>query len=188
MKGKSAYILLGIVCFLSSTSAFPQDSLDVHAKLALADKRAIYRIGEPIRLVLELTADPDGYTADTIPDGTNPISESISVSPDSGVKHWLDELLGGGRGFRDYFTQVNLSNTPTTVEVVLNDSIRIDRPGRYSVMVTTRRVSFRSASNEYKPPLTVITNQVSFEVEPMSDADEEREVKRVSDLIGAAHG
>ena len=185
---KSGYLLLGIVCLTWSSSVSAQESLDVHAKLVLADKKSIYRIGKPIRLVLELTADRDGYTADTIPDGTNPISDSIFVSPDSGVSHWLDELLSGGRGFRDYFTQVNLSNTPTTVEILLNDSIRIDRAGRYSVKVTTRRVSFRSGSPEYKPPLTLTTNEVTFEVQSMSDADEESEVKRVSELIDAAHG
>lgn len=183
-KTKAAF--LGIILLLLTTSAFAQDALEVHAKLRLAEGKTTYRIGEPIRLVLELTADREGYVADTTRDSHEPPTDAISISPDAGVNHWLDEYFSGG--YRDYFTRVDLSTTPTTVEILLNDSIRFDRPGRYSVTVTTRRVSPVAPQTEFKPALTLTTNEVGIDIENMTEAEEEKEVKRISDLIEAARG
>src|ERR1043166_4048396 len=121
MKLKSLCLLVGLFCLLG-ISVPAQDALDVHAQLRLADVKTSYRIGEPIRLLLQFTADRDGYSAETIPDGTEGTQDTISISPDSGVNHWLDEFHGGGRGFRDYFSRANLTSMPTTVEIFLNDS------------------------------------------------------------------
>jgi len=104
------------------------------------------RIGEPVKLIIEFTANREGYQVDTIPDGWEPTSDVISLSPQSGVTPWLDEYMGGHRHSRDVFTSQKLSQTPTRVELLLNDTIRFDGPGKYSVQVTTRRVSPRSSS------------------------------------------
>src|SRR5262245_5545842 len=178
--------LAGIIFLLLCISAAAQDALDVHVKLRLADNRSSYRTGEPIRLVLELTADRPGFVADTTPNTHEPPNDAISISPDAGVNHWLDEYFSGG--YRDYSSRVNLTTTPTTIEILLNDSIRFDRAGRYSVTVTTRRVSPTSPSAEFKPAITLTTNSVTFDVEAMSEADEAIEVKRISGLIEAARG
>src|SRR5436190_18308279 len=110
MKRKVATSLAGVALALLTTSAFAQDSLEVHPKLRLADNKTTYRIGEPIRLVLELTADREGFNADTTPEGNEPTADAVSVSPDSGVNHWLAEF---GSGYRDYFTRAALNKTPT---------------------------------------------------------------------------
>ena len=186
MKARYLHFAGAVLCFLMGTEAYSQNPLDVHANLKLADPRVTYRIGEPIRLLLELTADRPGFVTDTIPDRTSPIEDRIIISPEAGTKRWLDEYLGGGRGFRDYFSTAPLSGTPTTIEVILNDSIRIDKPGHYSVRVTTSRLWPSSPSEQPNPHLVLTTNDVSFDVEAMSEADEEKEVKRISDLIEAA--
>jgi hypothetical protein len=187
MKMKAAYLILALLCLLSHASA--QDSAsgpDVQARLVLADQKAIYRIGEPITFFLELTAGKEGYSADSTPDGANPISDAISISPEAGVNYWLNEYPGGGRGFRDHFTIAKLTTTPLRIPIQLNDSIRIDRPGRYSVKVTTGRVRPQSDGHTHEPALKLTTNEVSFEVQSMSEADEEKEIKRLSELFDSA--
>jgi hypothetical protein len=185
--GKIVFSLSVCLVFAGSTSAQIGTS-DLHVKLSLADNKTAYRIGEPIRLVLEFTADRDGYQVDTIPDRSESTSDTIVVSPDSGVSHWLSEYLGGTRYLRDVISLAQLSSNPTRVELLLNDSIRFDRGGKYSVKVVTNRVRPTASSREYHPPISLTTNEVSIEIQPMTDAEEEKEVKRLSDLLDAAHG
>jgi hypothetical protein len=158
---------------------------EVHVKLLLADNKTTYRMGEPIKLILEFTADREGYTADTIPDGWQLTSDVISLSPQRGATPWLDEYFGGHRYSRDVFAPRDLSQTPTRVELFINSSLRFDKPGKYTVQVTTHRVSSRSSSNEIRPTIVLTTNSVNFNIEPMSEADEAKEVKRLSDLLDA---
>lgn len=189
MLRRITHLLIGILCLGLAGTTFAQiPPADVHVKLSLADNKATYRIGETIKLVLEFTADHDGYQVDTIPDKSASPTDDISISPDSGVSQWLNELYGGRRYVRDVISLAKLSNTPTRLELLLNDSIRFDSAGQYSVKVTTRRVTPISTSREYYPPIPLTTNEVSFTVELMSDADEEKEVKRLSDLLDAARG
>jgi hypothetical protein len=161
---------------------------ELHARLSLADNKSSFRIGEEIKLVIEFTADKEGYWADTIPDGWQQTADEVSVSPASGVTRWLDEFMGGQMIGRDVRTAQKLSNTPTCTELVLNDSIRFDRPGKYSIQITTRRVNPAQSGTDYVPPIALTTNQINFEVQPMSDADEEKIVKKLSDQLDAARG
>lgn len=158
---------------------------EVHVKLLLADNKTTYRIGEPIKLILEFTADREGYTADTIPDGWEVTSDVISLSPQRGATPWLEEYFSGHRYPRDVFSPRDLSQTPTRVELFINSSLRFDKPGKYRVQVTTHRVTARSSSNETRPTIVLTTNALNFNIEPMSEADEAKEVKRLSDLLDA---
>lgn len=182
MSRKTIYLLAGIVWLAGTTVALAQDSSgDVHVKLSLVDNKTSFRAGDPIRLILEFAADREGYDVDTVTDKTGSPSDALFISPDTGVSHWLDEYLGGGRGFRDYFTVQKLSPAPTRVEVTVNSVVRFDRPGRYSVWVRTRRVTQRKDLNDRAPrAITLTSNEVSFDVQPMSEADEAKEVQRLS--------
>lgn len=188
MNRTVANSLAGFVLVLFCTAAFSQDSLEVHAKLRLADGKTTYRIGEPIRLVLELTADREGYNADRTADSHERPTDAISVSPNTAAHQWLEEYLTGSYGYRDYFSRVALTTSPTAIEFLLNDSIRFDHPGRYTVRVTTRRVSPNSVANQHKPAITLTTNEVTIDIVSMSDAEEEKEIKRIADLIDSARG
>jgi hypothetical protein len=177
-----------LLCLLLSVTAVGQgSSSDVHVKLAVVDSRTSFRVGEPIQLVLEFTADRDGYEADTIPDGTEPTSDKILVSPASGVTRWLEDYLGTRMG-RDVFAPKQLSATPTRVPFFLNDTIRFDRPGRYSIKVTTSRVLPTHGRGESRSPVVLTTNEVTLDIVPMGDTEEEQEVKKISDLLAAARG
>lgn len=182
MLRKFIYLLAVIVWLAGARVASGQDQAgDVHVKLALVDNKTSFRAGDPIRLVLEFTADHEGYDVDTVTDKTSSPSDKVFISPDTGVFHWLDEYLSGSGSFRDYFTVQKLSSTPTRVELILNYLVRFERPGRYSVKVRTSRVTQRKDLNDRAPrPITLSSNEVSFDVQLMSEADEAKEVQRLS--------
>ncbi len=142
-------------------------------------------MGEPIKLILEFTADREGYIVEILPDAKQPGHDTVVISPESGVSHWLDEMTAGIRYARDVFSTQDLSNVPQRVELILNDTLRFDTAGQYIVKVITRRVSTRSSTSSRQFRIT--TNAVTFEVEPMSEADEAAELKRLSDLLAASH-
>jgi len=169
------------------TSAFAQTSApsDVHVKLSLASTKSVYRMGEPIKLIMEFTADREGYIVEILPDAKEPGHDTVVISPEFGVSHWVDEMTAGIRYARHVFSTQDLSNVPQRVELILNDTLRFETAGRYTVSVTTRRISKRSSTSSRQFRIT--TNAITFEVEPMSEADETAEVKRLSDLLAASH-
>lgn len=159
-------------------------SSDVQVKLLITDNKKSFRIGEPVRMVMEFTSTAPGYRVDTIPDQKSLTSDSITISPDSGVSHWLDEMTRGWRHSRDYFAPVEITGVPTRVGITLNDSLRFDRPGHYTVKVTTQRVTTPArGTTERARPIKLTTNAVQFDVVPMTEIEEEREVKRLSELL-----
>jgi hypothetical protein len=124
---------------LETEQVLPQPA-DVHVKLLVVDGKKSFRIGDPIRLTLEFTADRPGYYADSIPDQDQP-GDLITISPANGVNNWLLERSRGLIFGRDVFSQNDLSATPVRVPLTLNDSLRFDEPGHYTVKVTTRRAA-----------------------------------------------
>ncbi len=181
MLRKIIYVVVGITWLACATAAFSQEaSGDVHLKLSLADNKTSYRVGDPIRLTLEFTADREGYDVDTVMDKTVSPSDTLFISPDAGVSHWLDDYLGS-RSFRDYFTVQKLSPAPTRIEVIVNSVVRFERPGKYSVWIRSRRVTQRKDLNDRAPrAITLTSNEVSFDVQLMSETDEAKEVQRLS--------
>src|SRR3989442_15258879 len=96
---KLRYVFAALLFVASALAALGQQApSEVHVRLSLAEAKTTYRIGEPIKLLLEFTSDRDGYQADVIPDSYEPTSDVISVSPDTGFHRWLEEDLGVSRG------------------------------------------------------------------------------------------
>jgi hypothetical protein len=182
LKSFALFLFLLLSVGTSATGQTPAPP-EVHVKLSLAEPKSVYKIGEPIRLIMQFTADREGYIAEILPDAKEPISDTVVISPEIGITHWLDEMTDRNRMGRDVISTQNLSNVPQRVELILNDTLRFDNPGRYTVIVTTRRVS--KSSKIYSSPFTITTNSITFEVEPMSEADEAAEVKRLSDQLAA---
>ena len=57
-----------LVCLITLARA---QTPGVNVKLSFAENKTIYRIGEPIKLVMEFSADREGYIIEYLPD-TNP--------------------------------------------------------------------------------------------------------------------
>ena len=173
------FTLLFFVAVVSGQTPTPPE---IHVKLSLAENKTIYRIGEPIKIVLEFSADHEGYVLENTSEGNDPASDKIIVSPETGITHWFIELMGNTRYGRDYFSYEKLTSAPRRLEVVLNDSVRFDNTGRYTVSFTTSRV--RRASKDFSgEAFSMSTNVISFEVQAMSEEDEAKEVKRLTDLL-----
>lgn len=171
------------LCLVTSASAQTSALSEAHVKLTFAESRTVYKIGEPIKLIMAFTADREGYVAEVLPDRNEQGTDTVVISPEIGVTHWLDEMTDGQRFLRDVISTQNLSSVPQRVELILNDTLRFDIPGRYTVSVRTRRVTKQSVPGSR--PITLTTNPITFEVEPMSYADEAAEVKRLSDRLDA---
>jgi len=85
MRSSHFFILCTLLSLFSTARAQTGAPPDLHVKLSLADNKNVYRIGEPIKLVLEFTADRKGYTVEVIPEQKEPALDTILVSPDAGV-------------------------------------------------------------------------------------------------------
>lgn len=105
---------------------------------------ATFHIGERIPLQLDFTANPDAHlvatTASYDRSGRMGI-ESYEVSPSSGFLDPLKEyfatgsFMGGGlRGIQE------LSDKPYTMHLNMNEWVRFDSPGDYTVVVHSTRV------------------------------------------------
>lgn len=151
----------------------------VNVKLSFAENKTVYRIGEPIKLVMEFTADREGYIVEILTDGNEPGSDTVVVSPEIGVTRWYEEFRDNYGYGRHVFSTEKLTATPKRLEITVNDRLRFDSPGRYSVSVTTRRIAQGSQQ------ALITTNSLNFEIVSMSESDEAKEVKRLIALLDA---
>src|ERR1044072_8155750 len=124
---KSFAVLLFLV-----TSTYAQTSLlrELRVTLTLSDLKTSYKIGEPIKLIMEFAADREGYVAEVLPDRNEHGNDTVIISPEIGVTHWVDEMTSGQRYLRDVISTKNLSSVPQRVELILNDTLRFDISGR----------------------------------------------------------
>ena len=173
------FLIICVLALAGTVSGQTPASGDVHVKLSLAQDRTVYRIGEPIGLALEFSAEREGYSVEVLPDGQSARSDILTISPDAGVAHWFDEMNNNRSYPRDYFSLEKLTSVPRRLELTINDTLRFDSPGRYTVSVTTHRVG----QKDMQKRMVLTTNSVTFEVQPMSESDEAKEVKRLADLL-----
>jgi len=137
-------------------------------------------------LELEFTASESGYSVNTTTtELASPIDELV-LSPKSGVYSWLDDYARGNRYWPDYSAMSALQpGQSVKLKLPLNALYRFDQPGHYTVHVVSRRVS--SGSIQARRPVGPLTsNDVSFEVVPMSDSDEAGEAASLEELIRSA--
>ena len=178
------FVLLFLLA--ASPAAFAQDAAPVRAVLSLAGEKKVFRAGEAVRLRMSFTSEREGYQLNTTLTKPPSAVDTVSLSPDAGAYAWAEAYTGGGMNRPDYANVQNLSAQPTTITLTLNDWYRFDRPGRYSVKVSTSRASAPGKSLGDGPRLRLTTNEVGFEIVEMSEAEEAAEVRRLSALLDAA--
>lgn len=175
-------ILTLIYSLLLCGSVIAQESGPSGVQLSLATDKSSYRIGEPIILELEFIAGESGYSVNiTTTEPASPIDELV-LSPKTGVYSWLDDYARGNRYSPDYSSTSALEpGQPIKVKLTLNALYRFDQTGRYTVHVVSRRVSQRSGTVG-----ALTSNDVSFDVIPMSDSEETQEAAKLEELIRSA--
>ena len=157
---------------LFSVSASGQTAPPVRLELLLPQGKTTFRSGEPILLELSFTATEPGYSLNTTTtDPASPV-DTLVLSPTEGVFPWLDDQARGNRYSPDYAGITSLEvNKPETVHLPLNSVYRFDSPGHYTVHVVTRRVGAGDLPNR-QPLAALASNEVSFDIQAMSDADD----------------
>jgi hypothetical protein len=169
-----------------------QGTDNVQVTLALKDGKATYRMGEAIVLDLSFTANEPGHWIDSSTQVTDSPIDEITILPADAVYPWLVNALRGQPqgGPHDFFEREVLSpGAPSQILLPLNALYRLDKPGHYTVRVTTHRMEFADQpgptqeDNTTENTTRVTTNGGSFNVEAMSEADEQAIVdKLVSEL------
>src|SRR5438552_2506850 len=162
-------LILGLLCCKAASA---QAAGPVRVEVSLEGGKTTYRIGEPILLGLAFTATEPGFSLNTTT--TEPASpvDTLILSPPTGVFPWLDDQARGSRYSPDYAGISSLEvNKPETVVLSLDSVYRFDSPGHYKVHVVTHRVGAGDLRN--RQPLGALTsNEVEFNVETMSDAED----------------
>lgn len=180
--------LVIIAIFFSVGQSFAQDDAadaakDVKLQISFAGEKSVYRMGEPVKLILSYTSTEPGYAVERY---YSPRFDDVIISPTSGVYDWLYRL-NRLYSYDDVSMREKLSQTPVKIDITINDLVRFDKPGKYKIKVLSRRVSsskkeiaFRSNSN----PLS--SNEIELEVKEMTEAEEQAEVKRITALMDSA--
>ena len=178
--------LAGILLLVFSATAFSQENYDnnVQVRLSLSDGKTIYRMGEPIRLVLTFTAKSGRYNLLMSSEKMVSSPDEVFLSPGKGAFAWAAQNERGKYFMNDYFGYGELSEKPIDIYLALNDFFRFDKPGRYSVYIKTKRVFTPKGKSQFEGDLiSLVSNPVEFEVKEMSDAEEREEIKRLGALI-----
>jgi hypothetical protein len=148
------------VLLLICTASFAQDAstalTDVSFRIRTKNDQAVFQMGEVIPLELSFTSfSPGKYQLNMANyDRSGRMNfERFEVSPQA---NWKDPIavyyssiggyIGGG-----IFGTVDLSQSPATVALQLNEWVRFDAPGQYDIRVSSNRVNGdrpgRSAGN-----------------------------------------
>ena len=173
-----------LLLFATAPAASAQDAAHVRVGLSLSGEKKVYRAGEAVRLVMSFTSEREGYQLDTTTTKPPHVIDTVSLAPDAGAYAWAEQYTGGSMYHPDYASVQTLAAKPTTVAVTLNDWYRFDRAGRYTVKVATSRVMGPGPAGV----LRLTTNEVSFEIIEMSEAEEAAEVSRISAALDRATG
>jgi hypothetical protein len=180
MKGSTIFLVI-LLAMLTQESALGSEAVQV--TLTLKDGKTTYRAGEPIILDLSFAENEPGHAIESgTTEPPSPIDE-IVISPKEGVSRWLDDASGRHQYMPDAETSQQISpGEPSHILLPINSVYRIDKPGSYSAYVITHRVLSGGSSpieRAHNTTVGIRTNQVTFEVEPMSEADEQIVVDRL---------
>lgn len=142
-KALAALVLCG-VCFAISLAAWASDEMAALV-ITTAGQRSTYRIGEMIPIDLSFTGPDNKQFEITMAnyDRSGRMSyEQFEVKPDSGWSDPLAVYFGSQGGFvgGGMSSLGVLSRTPTVMHLNLNEWVRFEQPGNYTVVVTSHRV------------------------------------------------
>jgi hypothetical protein len=152
-----------------------------------ADGQTTFRIGERIPLNLTFT-NPEGnpYMVDHDPCGIRYCgrSETFEVQPATG---WSDPLatyfaqdfpiMGGGPG-----SSLFGRSKPLQVSLDLNEWVRFDQPGNYTVKVTSRRIARRLGQ-----PNALLSSTIDLHIVPATPEWQREKLKWIRENWGFEH-
>ncbi|MGH8056545.1 MAG: hypothetical protein ACREOH_04825, partial [Candidatus Entotheonellia bacterium] len=163
--------------FLSLVCGFcPFAWSDEQARLTIrfADGRSQFRQGEVIALELQFTSSiSDTYTVSTRSyDRSGRLdTDQVFVMPESRdpLHDYFKGLLGGfvGGGLSGFRT---LAEEPYVYRLEINEWVAFDRPGRYTIEITSSRVSRYDQLTGQAVPVMLRSNPLEFDIEEVDAA------------------
>ncbi|HEX8638823.1 MAG TPA: hypothetical protein VF692_12215 [Pyrinomonadaceae bacterium] len=186
MKLKPLRFLI-IVIFFSVGLTFAQNAADaakdVKFQVSFAGGKTVYRIGEPIKLILSYTAAEPGYVVESY---YSPRFDDVIVTPTDGVYDWLYRL-NRLYSYDDVSAPQPLSASAVNLEITVNDLVRFDKPGKYKIKVVSRRAwAAQKEAFFRRNPIALSSNEIELEIKEMSEIEERTAVKRLMSLMDAA--
>lgn len=186
MKSNLLFLFI-IVIFFSVGQSFAQHEAadatkDVKFQISFAGEKTVYRMGEPVKLILSYTSTEPGYAVERY---YSPRFDDVIISPTGGVYDWLYRL-NRLYSYDDVSMREKLSQTPVKIDITVNDLVRFDKPGKYKIKVASRRVSGSEEPSWRSRPISLSSNEIEFEVKEMSQIEEQAEVKRITALMDSA--
>jgi hypothetical protein len=156
---------------------------DVKFQISTAGGKTIYRIGEPVKLILSYTTAQSGYAVEQYP---SPQFDDVIITPTEGVYDWLYRV-NRLYSYDDVSYNAKLSETPVNIEITVNNLVRFDKPGKYKIKVVSRRVWRPTKGDSFRShPVPLLSNEIGLEMKEMFEAEEQAEVKRIANLMDSA--
>jgi hypothetical protein len=156
---------LGVALFPMALAA----QSDVSLEIRFANGVSSFHVGEVIPIELSFTSSTDDtYSLNTATqDRSGRINiDTFHVSPqgrDPLAKYYSMGMMGGGLS-----GIATLSAKPRTILRDLNEWVAVDRPGHYSLVVTSQRIS--KATNGIGKTLDLRSNSLEFDIVPADAA------------------
>ena len=181
-------LLFIIAIFFSVGQSFAQDDAanvakDVKLQISFTGEKTVYRMGEPIKVILSYTSTEPGYVVERY---YSPRFDDVIISSTDGVYDWLYRL-NRLYSYDDVSMREKLSESPVKIDITVNDLMRFDKPGKYKIKVVSRRVSGSKEELSFRSQPTLLSsNEIELEVKEMSQIDERAEVKRITALMDSA--
>jgi len=170
---KLSIVLTGLCATLAAQAP------DAQLRLAAANGRTSFRLGEPIALELSFTSAAAGKYSisggNTDRMGLENFQEEFRISPPAGTSDPLADYFQGGMVASGLGWVAELSAKPVVVNKDLNQWVRFERPGRYRVRAISHRVSAGGK------PVELESNEIAIELvdDPAWRAAQPAEAARV---------
>jgi hypothetical protein len=154
--------------------------------LSVADGNTNVRAGAPIRLVLTFSKAP-GYLVETTqsfpPDGL----DAIDIQPQAGVFRWIELYRRLNPSWRDYSSVTELRDRSVAVPLMLHDHLMFERPGEYTIRVSTKRLSRATERGFSDAERIVLTSEpLTIRVTVMSETEETEALGRINTHLSFA--
>jgi hypothetical protein len=165
---------------------------DVSFTISTKTDATVYHVGEIIPLELTFTSSSSkSYQINMAAyDRSGRMAyEEFALQPEAG---WTDPLKDYFSSFAGFFgggltTFKTLSNAPIVISLELNEWVRFDSPGHYSVRVTTHRVS---RINRQSPDTfanggqALVSNELELAIVPATREWQDETLRNALDVIG----
>lgn len=174
------FSLFFLMVFVAQFYAQTDDSIG-EVRLSFADDKRVFKIGEPIKLVMTFTAKSGAFLT------TNEIDrdfDELILTPKAGAIDWKEEIHRIYGGYNDSIKLIDISGKSYDFKFFLNTRIRFDKPGKYSLRVNTKRVKPVGSKMPERRfggvAVMLSTNSIEFEIAEMPENEEAERIKSLS--------